>query len=89
MWVRSSSDLSPASRYIEGLIVMGGISMTVITAHSGLALSGLNPRTITSSSGIFSSHSLISVGQSFLGSGSFIINLYTSVRATFWTGAPQ
>ena len=38
--VKSSSDLSPDSNVIEGLIVTGGIAKTVKTIHSGLATFG-------------------------------------------------
>ena len=41
--VKSSSDLSPDSKVIEGLIVTGGIAITVKTIHSGLTKPGFNP----------------------------------------------
>ena len=58
--VRSSSDLSPLSRVIDGLTVIGGTGRTFIIVHSGLLTSFSIPRKIRCSSGIFSSHSRIS-----------------------------
>ena len=62
LWVRSSSDLSPVSKVIEGLTVTGGTGSTVKTNHSGLATSALTPKTYASSSVIFSSLSRTSEG---------------------------
>ena len=61
MWVKSSSDLSPVSKVIEGLTVTGGTGKTVNTNHSGLATSGLTPKTKASSSEILSSLSRTSL----------------------------
>ena len=60
--VKSSSLLSPDSSVIDGLMVTGGIAITVRTIHSGLAYSGLMPKTSQSSSVTFSSLVLISIG---------------------------
>ena len=68
----SSSDLSPVSNVIDGLIVTGGIGRTVNMNHSGLANSGSNPSNATSLSVIFSNLVLISVGGTFL---SFSMNV--------------
>ncbi len=44
LWVKSSSDLSPVSKVIEGLTVTGGTGNTVNTIHSGRATSGFTPK---------------------------------------------
>ena len=62
LWVRSSSDLMPDSRVIEGLTETGGTGMTWRTAHSGRAALGSIPRRIRSSSGILSSLSRTVLG---------------------------
>ncbi len=64
LWVRSSSDLSPDSRVMEGRTVTGGTGRAVKTIHSGLATSGFIPRGLRSSSGILSSRSRTSLGVS-------------------------
>src|SRR3989344_9338425 len=62
LWVRSSSLLSPDSRVIEGRIVTGGMGSIVKIIHSGLTALGLSPNSSRSSSLIFSSLALISIG---------------------------
>src|SRR6266571_56265 len=62
LWVRSSSDLMPDSRVMEGLTETGGTGITWRTAHSGLAALGSIPRRIRSSSGILSSLSRTVLG---------------------------
>jgi hypothetical protein len=44
LWVRSSSDLTPLSSVIDGLVATGGTGSTWRTNHSGLADSGSYPR---------------------------------------------
>ena len=60
LWVKSSSERSPVSKVMEGLTVTGGTGKTVKTNHSGLATSGLIPKTKISSAVILSNLSLIS-----------------------------
>src|SRR3989344_2329384 len=62
--VKSSSDLSPDSRVIEGRTVTGGTKRRVKTDHSGLHVIGLIPDFATSSSEIATNKSLISLGKS-------------------------
>ena len=62
LWVRSSSDRSPDSRVMEGLTVTGGTGRTVRTVHSGRATAGSISMRSTSSSGIISSLSRMSIG---------------------------
>ena len=50
------------SKVIDGLTVTGGTGSTVKTNHSGLATSGLTPKTKESSSLIFSKRSRTSEG---------------------------
>ena len=64
LWVRSSSDLSPESRVMEGLTVTGGTARAVRTIHSGLHVEGSIPRVTRSSSGILSSLSRTSLAVS-------------------------
>ena len=64
LWVRSSSDLSPESRVMEGLTVTGGTASAVRTIHSGLHVEGSIPRVTRSSSGILSSLSRTSLAVS-------------------------
>ena len=56
LWVKSSSDLSPVSRVMEGLTVTGGIGSRVNVSHSGLIF--LSPIISKSSALIFSNLSL-------------------------------
>src|SRR3990167_2037591 len=64
--VKSSSDLSPLSKVILGLIVTGGIGNKDKTIHSGLDFLGFKPKIVTSSSFIFSNLILISIGKTLL-----------------------
>ena len=64
MWVRSSSDLSPESRVMDGRTVTGGTARAVSTIHSGLQVLGSMPRVTRSSSGMRSSLSRTSLAVS-------------------------
>ena len=70
--VRSSSDLMPDSRVMDGLTDTGGTGITCNTAHSGLAAFGSIPNRMRSSSGIRSNRSLIVLGVSRTGAPSTI-----------------
>ena len=48
--VKSSSDLIPVSKIIDGLTVTGGTGKTWSTNHSGLAVEGSYPKSFKSSS---------------------------------------
>ena len=86
MCVKSSSDLSPDSSVIEGLIGTGGTDKTVRTMYSGLVISGLNPKQNKSESGIFSSLERTSFGVNFLPSSRKVVGLS---RVTLIFGSPQ
>ena len=86
MCVRSSSERSPDSRVIEGLIGTGGTERTVNTIYSGLVISGLNPKHSKSEFGTFSSLDLTSLGVSFLPSSLNVVGLS---KVTLIFGSPQ
>ena len=86
MCVKSSSERSPDSNVIEGLIGTGGTESTVRTIYSGLVTSGLKPKHSKSELGTFSSLDLTSLGVSFRPSSLKVVGL-SKVTLTF--GSPQ
>ncbi len=88
--VRSSSDLIPVSRIIEGLTVTGGTGRTCRMNHSGLAVFGSYPRSFRSSSLICVNLSLIVIGSSLCSPISvFSMNIVGLVKIISYCGFPQ
>jgi hypothetical protein len=83
--VRSSSLRCPLSNVIEGLAVTGGTGNTVRIIHSGLALFGFIPKRAISSSGIFSSRSLTSLGINLRFLSFSSISMYVEGLSNFMT----
>ena len=86
MCVRSSSDLSPDSRVIEGLIGTGGTARTVKIMCSGLVIFGLNPKQSKSESGTFSRRERTSLGVSLRPSSRKVVGLS---KVTLIFASPQ
>ena len=63
LWVRSSSDLIPVSKIIDGLTVTGGTGSACKINHSGLAVSGSYPKSFRSSFVIWENLSRIVTGS--------------------------
>src|SRR3989344_4512166 len=81
--VRSSSDLSPVSNVMLGLIVTGGTGNTFSIIHSGLANFGSNPKNATSESETFSILVLISIGFILLSSSRYVVGFSTFIVCCF------
>ena len=79
--VKSSSDLIPVSKIIDGLTVTGGTGITCKINHSGLAVAGSYLSKIKSSSKICENLSLIVTGSNLCSPISvFSINIVGFVK---------